>query len=225
MKIHATDLPALSQATAALLGDHWTVNANLGTNGVTLSGPDGRRAGILTRTHGLTLQLWVTGFPAPELPDDANQAAHNEHAQHLAQRLQEDHHYHAVLRLNEITNDVPAAIIALLDEALFPACHHKPLAVGHRPWLDAAEAAEQPGPEATVQPEAPITLNPEAPTEPNTPAAPKKPARSPRQRTTKPTADATPAPAETNQAHKAATAKADPPKPSAKRTKQAPATT
>ncbi|WP_033819760.1 hypothetical protein [Kitasatospora sp. MBT63] len=231
MKIGPDDLPDLAKSFTDLLGTAWTIDPDASTYGVALlDGPDGRRAGIRTRRGGTTLQLWVTGYRAPVLPRNADQTTRNAHARHLAERLEEGANYHTVLRLAEV--DEPAkAVLDSFDEVLFPAFDHKPLAVGHRPWLDAAEAAEAARAAERPNLDAPTDTEPAAPTAPAAPTEPatstetdSKPARAPRKRTAKPPADTTPAPAKASRPRKVTATKADPPKPRAKRTAKEPAT-
>ncbi len=174
MKIQAADLPDIARDFTAFLGNYWTINPDTTTDGVThLDGPDGRRAGIRTQRTGTTLQLWVTGYPAPRLPDDADETTRLAHVRHLAERLAPGANYHTVLRLADV--EEPAkAILNVFDDLLFPAYDHKPLAVGHRPWLDAAEKAaavrrdetaeaeEATEPLEAVRPTAPEPSKPEA---------------------------------------------------------------
>ncbi|MFI9157460.1 hypothetical protein [Kitasatospora aureofaciens] len=119
MKIHAADLPRIATATAGLLGGDWSLDTDRSADAVAyFQAPDGRRAGIRTRTHGQTLQLWITGGDNSGLKRGAN--------------------YHTVLYLADITEPF-AAIAGAFAVDLFPAFDHPPLAVGHRPWLDLDE--------------------------------------------------------------------------------------
>ncbi|TQF05589.1 hypothetical protein E6W39_29340 [Kitasatospora acidiphila] len=151
MKIHATDLGAIAKATADLLGAPWTINPDLSSTGIAhLDGPGGRRAGLRARQDGTTLQLWITGAPAPSLSDGVNQAAREANRQHLAEPLGPGANYHTVLNLAEL-DDAPIAIACTFREDLFPAFDHKPLAVNHRPWLDASEQASSADPQPQQQ--------------------------------------------------------------------------
>ncbi|MFF0409735.1 hypothetical protein ACFYUY_04780 [Kitasatospora sp. NPDC004745] len=129
MKIHAADLPRIATATAELLGADWSLDTDRSADAVAyFDGPDGCRAGIRTRTHGQTLQLWITGGDNTALKRGAN--------------------YHAVLYLADVTEPF-AAIAGAVAVDLFPAFRYPPLAVGHRPWLeldDEGADSDQPTP-------------------------------------------------------------------------------
>ncbi|WP_411142283.1 hypothetical protein [Streptomyces sp. x-80] len=131
---------AVREAAATLaqsLGGDWTLDPEAPADGAAhLIYSDGRAIGFRPIFGGVTVQLWITGNAAPTLPTGATPAEHAAHEARIAARLPEGHRYNKATTLVTDEEEEPAVIILRALEDLLPAFEHKPLYVGHRPWVD-----------------------------------------------------------------------------------------
>ncbi len=202
MQITASALHKISSDVQELLGAAWTLD-DLGDvdRASHFHGPDGRHFAMKMLHNGSTVQMWITGYPARELPKDADKATEAAHAQYLDQRLNDKALYHTRVHLTRLPDDADLAKVLLdkLDLDLFPAWEHKPRRVGQRPW---EEPAQEPTTEAgdTTDAEAgtDVTGNTEAPAAPPEP----QPEATPKARRTRKAATPAAASADTGTAAK-----------------------
>jgi hypothetical protein len=213
MQITPSALHEIGSDIKDLMGGAWSL-VDLGDVDRTshFHGPDGRHFAMKMLHDGSTVQMWITGYPAQELPDDADDATQAAHAQYLARRLDEGAHYNARVYLTRLPGDadLPKLLLGKLDHDLFPAWEHKPRRVGQRPW-------EQPAPKPAADTE------PESDTTPESEAAPHSEADTPADAEAQTAEPAPPAaresPAKARRPRKSTSAAE--PRPAAKRTRKA----
>ncbi|MCK7627269.1 hypothetical protein MUU72_29945 [Streptomyces sp. RS10V-4] len=120
------------------LGPGWTLDPEAPADGAAhLIHGDGRAISFRPIFGGATVQLWITGNAAPDLPDNATPAEQAAHEAQLLARLPEGHRYNKATTLITDDDEEPATIILnTLQEHLLPAFQYKPNYVGHQPWKD-----------------------------------------------------------------------------------------
>ncbi|MEW1700383.1 hypothetical protein [Streptomyces sp. NPDC091278] len=154
----ALDLRAVAADIAAHLGNPWTLNELTATpHRVCLLGPDSRELGLSLIHADRVIQLWITGFPVPDLPKNAPK----EQLAARARRLGPGRSWHiaqdlAHLPAGSTDPDIPAVLHQRITDELLPAYDLKPDHVLRVTWWPEQDADEkQPDPSAVHGPDIP----------------------------------------------------------------------